>query len=46
MVIRPASEPIDGTIELPNEPPVPFTGWMQLTQMLSRAVTPSAPPGF
>jgi hypothetical protein len=33
-----ASDPIAGTITLPHAPPVPFTGWMQLTQLLGRAL--------
>ena len=32
------TEPIAGTITLPHAPPIPFTGWMQLTQLLARAL--------
>jgi hypothetical protein len=38
LVVRRASEPINGTITLPHERPVPFSGWMQLTQLLARAL--------
>jgi hypothetical protein len=38
--VRRASDPIDGTIALPDGDPVPFTGWMQLTRLLSRVVDP------
>jgi hypothetical protein len=40
LVVRRASDPIDGTIALADGDPVPFTGWMQLTRLLSRAVDP------
>jgi hypothetical protein len=38
LVVDRASDPITGTITLPHELPVAFTGWMQLTQQLSRAL--------
>ncbi len=38
LVVRRASDPIDGTITLRYADPVPFTGWMQLAQLLSRAL--------
>ena len=40
LVVRRASDPIDGTIALRDGDPVPFTGWMQLTRLLSSAVDP------
>jgi hypothetical protein len=40
LVVRCSSDPIDGTIELPDGRLVQFTGWMQLTQELSRVVDP------
>lgn len=42
LVVSRASEPIAGTIRLPQAPAVPFTGWMQLTQLLARALDPPA----
>jgi hypothetical protein len=41
LVIRRASEPLDGTITLPDQQPVHFTGWMQLTQLLARVLDPA-----
>jgi hypothetical protein len=41
LVVRRASDPIDGTVALGERDPVPFTGWMQLTQLLSRALDPA-----
>jgi hypothetical protein len=41
IVIRRASDPIAGTIMLPDALPLPFTGWMQLTQLLARALDPA-----
>lgn len=38
LVVRRASEPIAGTITLPDEQPVDFTGWMQLTRLIARVV--------
>jgi hypothetical protein len=40
LVVRRASDPIDGTIALRGGDPVRFTGWMQLTRLLSSAVDP------
>jgi len=40
LVVCRTSDPIDGTIALGDGDPVPFTGWMQLTRLLSRAVDP------
>jgi hypothetical protein len=38
LVVRRASDPIEGTITLNDAAATPFTGWMQLTQLLSRAL--------
>ena len=38
LVLRSSSDPIDGTIALAGGQPEPFTGWMQLIQLLSRQV--------
>jgi hypothetical protein len=38
LVVNRASDPISGTITLPHAGPVTFTGWMQLTQLLARAL--------
>lgn len=38
LIVRRASDPIEGTITPPHGRPVPFTGWMQLTQLLARAL--------
>lgn len=38
LLVDRASDPIAGTLSLPHGPPVPFTGWMQLTQQLARAL--------
>jgi hypothetical protein len=38
LIVQRASDPISGSITLPHAPPVPFTGWMQLTQPLLRAI--------
>jgi hypothetical protein len=38
LIVHRASDPIRGTITSAHAGPVPFTGWMQLTQLLSRAV--------
>lgn len=38
LVVDRASDPISGRITLPHAPPVRFTGWMQLTQLLARAL--------
>jgi hypothetical protein len=42
IVVRRHSDPIDGTFALRDGVPVPFTGWMQLTQLLARVL--DAPP--
>lgn len=41
LVVHRASDPIAGTITPPHGRPLPFTGWMQLTQLLSRALDPA-----
>jgi hypothetical protein len=38
LIVHRASDPIAGTIAVPHEQPVPFIGWMQLTQLLGRAL--------
>lgn len=38
IVVRSVGDSIDGTIALADGPPVRFSGWMQLTQLMSRAV--------
>jgi hypothetical protein len=38
IIVNRASDPISGTITLPHTPPASFTGWMQLTQLLTRAL--------
>jgi hypothetical protein len=38
LTVRRRSDPIGGTIALAGREPVQFTGWMQLTQLLSRAL--------
>ena len=41
IVVRRASEPIDGTITFSHEQPAHFTGWMQLTRLIARVVDPA-----
>jgi hypothetical protein len=38
LVVNRASDPIEGTITPPHGRPVPFSGWMQLTQLLGRVL--------
>jgi hypothetical protein len=38
LLVHRASDPIDGTVTVRDDAPVPFTGWMQLTRLLSRAL--------
>jgi hypothetical protein len=38
LCVHRTSDPIEGTITPPHGLPVPFTGWMQLTQLLARAL--------
>jgi hypothetical protein len=38
LVVHQAAEPIAGTVTLRHGPSRPFTGWMQMTQRLARAL--------
>jgi len=37
-------EPISGVLQLPTSSPQPFTGWLELTQMLEAIRTSSSQP--
>ena len=38
LIVRRDSDPIEGTLTPSQGRPAPFTGWMQLTQLLARAL--------
>jgi hypothetical protein len=38
LIVHRASDPISGEVTFPHAAPVPFTGWMQLTQLLVRGL--------